>query len=863
METVLRNFKVNLSRKVIWQAGLTLVILFLCIFFVKHEGTELPLAFSKIQQTSLGLGLLAILVSLLYVSLNAGIYLCSFAAVNASVSFPVLVSVFLKRNLLSVFLPAGGVSSLAFFNNLILKQKVSAAQNSQATFLYVFASYASLLLMAVPVIGLLFIRGTTNSSVFLAFGSLLAAATGLIILITSFLQHGRIYSIFVKKFPGATKLLEQIRLQTYQRQWLIWALVASVGVEFCGMAHLYIACLALGHLATFETVVFGYIIATLLYAVSPFLRGLGAVELSLTYVLLQYGVPEAAAVAIALYYRFFEFWLPLLFGLAAFVFQKNNLLLRLLPPILIFMLGLVNIVSVLTPAISARLSLLSNFLPSSAISVSNYAVIGGGILLLFLSVYLFQGFRRAWLIALLLTIISIVGHIGKAIDYEEALFGLGVLLVLVYTRQHYSLKSNPYGIRHKGFLLATGFCILLIYGLVGFYWLDYRHFHQNFTWITALAQFGKLLFLQKDRLLPQTHFAQGFVISLQIMELAWLIFLAYVFLHPVFYKPENTQEEIKIARELITLYGKSSLDYFKIYPDKKIFFNAAKNGFVSYKVGGQYAVVLENPVIAEEASFPIIIREFEKFCHQNGRQAIYYRVDEKDLMAYTSLGKKHLFIGQEGIISLPNFSLEGGERKSLRNAIRKLSLAGYVSNIYTPPLKEGVIQRLKAVSDEWLKEFGKQESAFTQGVFNPTEIKYQVVITVEDPEDKIVAFINIIPDYCPEEGTYDLIRKTADAPNGVSDFLLVQLIEYFKKQGIQYLNLGMAPLSGLDRAQNLPEKAIRFAYNNLNQFSHLHGLRFFKEKYADTWTNKYLVYTHDLDLVQAPAVLTKVAHYEP
>ncbi|PSR56509.1 lysylphosphatidylglycerol synthetase family protein [Adhaeribacter arboris] len=861
METALRNFKIPLSRKGIWQAGLTLIIVFFCIFFVKHEGTELPLAFTKIQQTSFGLGLVALLVSLFYAVLNAGIYFCSFAAVNARVSLPLLVRVFLKRNLLSVFLPAGGVSSLAFFNNSILKQKVLPAQNSQATFLYVFASYASLLLIALPVIGLLTLRGNLSNNLLIAFSTLLVVAVGILILIITFFRRGRSYTFFVQRFPAAANLLEQIRNQTYQKSWLLGAVVASIGVELCGMAHLWIACWAIGHPATLEMIAFGYTIATLLYAVSPLFRGLGAVELSLTYVLVQYGIPKVAAVAITLYYRFFEFWLPLLFGLAAFLFQKNNLLLRILPAFLIFLLGLVNIISVLTPAIAERLTLLTHFLSSSTIFFSNYAVIGGGILLLFLSVYLFQGFRNAWIMALVLTIVSILGHIGKAIDYEEALFGLSVLIVLIYTRRHYTLKSDPKGIRHKGFLLTTGFCLLLIYGLVGFYWLDYRHFNQNFTWFTALTQFGKLLLLQNDRLFPQTLFARGFSVSLQTMELAWLTFLTYVLLRPVFNKTTHTHEDITRAKELLNQYGKSSLDYFKVYPDKQLFFNAANNAFVAYKVAGQYAVVLENPVLADEVIFSTVITEFEQFCHQNGWQAIYYRIDEKDLAAYTSLGKKHLFIGQEGIISLQNFTLEGAERKSLRNAIRKVSTAGYVSRTYLPPLKEGLIQRLKAVSEEWLKEFKKQESAFTQGVFNTAEIKQQVVITVEDAEEKMVAFINVIPDYSPQEGTYDLIRKTVDAPNGVLDFLLVQLIDYFKTQNLLFLNLGMAPLSGLNQPQNIPEKALQFAYNNLHQFSHLHGLRFFKEKFADTWTNKYLVYTHDLDLVQAPSVLTKVAHY--
>jgi len=41
-------------------------------------------------------------------------------------------------------------------------------------------------------------------------------------------------------------------------------------------------------------------------------------------------------------------------------------------------------------------------------------------------------------------------------------------------------------------------------------------------------------------------------------------------------------------------------------------------------------------------------------------------------------------------------------------------------------------------------------------------------------------------------------RKTADAPNGIMDYILVELFKYFKDIGIQYVNLGFAPMSGLN-----------------------------------------------------------------
>jgi phosphatidylglycerol lysyltransferase len=190
--------------------------------------------------------------------------------------------------------------------------------------------------------------------------------------------------------------------------------------------------------------------------------------------------------------------------------------------------------------------------------------------------------------------------------------------------------------------------------------------------------------------------------------------------------------------------------------------------------------------------------------------------------------------------------------------LNKIKDQGYTTHINTAPLRDGLIQKLRAVSDEWLKNSGKQEIIFSQGMFVEKEIKQQTVITVENSEEKIIAFLNIIPDYVKNEGTYDLLRKTADAPNGIMDYILIELFKYFKTKDIRYVNLGFAPLSGMDDPHNFTEKSMKFAYEKIRSFSHYKGQRDYKEKFNPVWYDKFLIYSNDYDLLQIPGVLTKV-----
>ncbi len=64
--------------------------------------------------------------------------------------------------------------------------------------------------------------------------------------------------------------------------------------------------------------------------------------------------------------------------------------------------------------------------------------------------------------------------------------------------------------------------------------------------------------------------------------------------------------------------------------------------------------------------------------------------------------------------------------------------------------------------------------------------------------EKIVAFTNIFCGFEKEELSADLMRHLPEAPNGVMDYLFVEIMLWGKREGYRWFNLGMAPLSGLE-----------------------------------------------------------------
>jgi phosphatidylglycerol lysyltransferase len=845
--------------KMIVQFILTALFLALGIWFLKHEQAELSEVKATLIATKWVWLIAGILVTGIYITLQGLMYVTSFNAIQCRIGLIDAISLFLKRNLISIFLPAGGVSSLAFFTGPIENKGISKSQVHYASTIYGFVGILSVALVAVPAFIFALVKGNTGGNEWIALASLLLLTGFLFLLYRLLMLKKRLYQWSLKLFPSIEFLLEDIRNNKINTGKFLLTVLVSVIIEFVGIAHVYIAMMALHFDPSLFAALMGYIISVIFMVVSPFLRGLGAIEISMSIILVRFGFSNVEAISITLLYRFFEFWLPLFSGVVTFLSGIKKLLMRVVPAILLFLMGIINIVSVMTPAIAWRVERLQEYLMLDAINISNYFILAAGFFLLITAAFMLKGLRSTWWLALILSVGSFIGHITKAIDYEEAIVALIVIIILLYTRKEYFVKNNPrlrfVGIRTALFTIA----VLMLYGIIGFYLLDVKHFNTDFSFIQSVKNTLANYFMVGSRdIVPQDTFGRDFLYSINAAGFLSLAFLLYTLVKPYVYRGNASTEEILKAKELLSHYARTGLDYFKTYSDKMIFCPEGMEGFISYRVSGNFAVVLENPVTDDSETIKNYISLFDAYCYENSLKSIYYRVPEESVPLYLEKGKKSMFIGQEAIVDLETFTLEGGSRKSLRNAINRIKDRGYKSTIHMPPVKDGLLQKLKSVSDEWLSYSERHEIVFSQGMFIWDEIKQQTVISVENAEEKVVAFLNIIPDYAPNEGTYDLIRKTNDAPSGIMDFLLIELFSYLKSQHFRFVNLGFAPMSGMNDAHTFKEKSMKFAYERIRSFSHYKGLREFKDKFDPVWYNKYLIYDQDYDLIQIPAVLKKV-----
>jgi phosphatidylglycerol lysyltransferase len=348
--------------------------------------------------------------------------------------------------------------------------------------------------------------------------------------------------------------------------------------------------------------------------------------------------------------------------------------------------------------------------------------------------------------------------------------------------------------------------------------------------------------------------------SLYLITASAILYSGFALFRPVIYRFRIVPRERARARIIVQRYGRTSLDRFKLWPDKSYFFCSSQRCVIAYKVGANVALVLGDPVGPEE-EIETTIRDFLQMCHQNGWSVGFYHALPDFLPVYRRVGMHTLKIGDDALVQLTAFCLEGKSKRDFRRKISQLEAAGIRAVEYQPPIPDHILAQLKVVSDEWLQIPGRRERSFTLGHFDPAYLRSTPIFAVLDKDGNVLAFMNLISTHKGNEISGDLIRRSTHAPNGTMDYLLAKVFLHLKEKGYESFNLGMAPMAGFHEREEATaeERAIHRFFQQLNFLFSFRGLRFYKAKFDPIWSPRYLVYRNILELPRLALALRLVS----
>ncbi len=321
--------------------------------------------------------------------------------------------------------------------------------------------------------------------------------------------------------------------------------------------------------------------------------------------------------------------------------------------------------------------------------------------------------------------------------------------------------------------------------------------------------------------------------------------IGYAFLmlvRPVLMRQPASPDQREQAHAIVARHGRSALARLTLLPDKAYFLSAGGTA-IAFVVKGRVALALGDPIGPPE-DFSRALDEFKAYCARNDWQAVFYQVLPDHLSAYSQAGYSSLCIGQEAVVHLEHFSLEGKTFKPFRNTLSKMARLGICSEMHDPPLRVDFLDELRTVSDEWLTMVHGTEKRFSVGWFDEDYLGNSQVMTVSDANGALLAFANILPEYQRSEASLDLMRRRKDVESGTMDFLFVALLQWAKRQGYESFSLGLSALAGVGERDDDPaaEKALHYIFDHINQFYNFKGLHSYKEKFLPEWCPRYLIY---------------------
>ena len=605
----------------------------------------------------------------------------------------------------------------------------------------------------------------------------------------------------------------------------------------------------------FITFLGAYAAAVIAGIISHVPGGIGVFE---TVILLTLpDVPRDALLGSLLAYRAVYYLVPLLFGTILFGAKElgaqrsrfaraHELAAIYIAPVvpqiagaLTFLAGAVLLFSGTTPGVDERLTTLYRFLPLAVLEASHLAgsVIGLGLMVL--SRALFRRVEGAYHITFWLLVAGIFASLLKGLDFEEASILALVLGVLTFGRRSFhrptailSERFTPVWIVSIGGVIATAVWI----GFIAYRHVDYS---DQLWWTFAL-----------DADAPRMLRA-----SLAVVVLA-TAYLLLTMLRPA--RPEPVvagPEEFARVRAIIAA-SDLTVANAALTGDKRLLFSEQGDAFVMYQIAGRSWIALGDPV-GPRARHEELVWRFREMSDLHAGQTVFYQASGERLPLYVDLGLAALKIGEEARVNLTDFSLEGGPRADLRQAHRRAERDGATFEVVPPERVGELLPVLQRISDSWLTSKSTGEKRFSVGAFSDDYLRNFPIALVRS-EGSPAAFANLWQSGTREELSVDLMRFGPDAPRGAMDYLFIELMLWGRDQGFRWFNLGMAPLSGLERHPLAPawHRVGNFVFRHGEHFYNFEGLRRYKAKFDPEWEPKYLVARGGIAL---PRVLVDVS----
>jgi phosphatidylglycerol lysyltransferase len=487
-----------------------------------------------------------------------------------------------------------------------------------------------------------------------------------------------------------------------------------------------------------------------------------------------------------------------------------------------FLGGGVLLLSGALPALSSRLHALQALVPLPFIEAAHIAASLVGTALLLLAPGLYRRLDGAFVATRALLIVGAILSLLKGADYEEAVVLLAIAGLLQWTRPAFyrrtALVAQPLS---PQWLI----CVVAIVGLslwAGLFAYQHVAYQDTLWWDFALRN-------NASRFLRASLAVALFLIAASLWRLfspARIPATADTLAPEVFGRALETANR---TDAMLALTG-----------DKRFLVSDDGDAFLMYQVKGSSWIVMGDPV-GPRLAWPDLFWAIRAQADAAQGRLLFYQLSADALPLAIDLGLHIVKYGEEALVDLRSFSLDGPQARGLRHADRRAAREGMSFSVIPASEVAALLPELRAVSDAWLAAKGHGEKTFSLGRFDACYLcRFDCAIIRQ--AGRIVAFANIWATPNRNELSLDLMRHADATPPGTMDFLFVQLMLWGQAAGYARFSLGLAPLSGIEAHRLSPiwAKTAALLFKHGERLYGFKGLRAYKDKFNPRWEPRYI-----------------------
>jgi lysyl-tRNA synthetase class 2 len=352
------------------------------------------------------------------------------------------------------------------------------------------------------------------------------------------------------------------------------------------------------------------------------------------------------------------------------------------------------------------------------------------------------------------------------------------------------------------------------------------------------------------------HAGHGWVgLSVGAISAASLVIAFAIFLRSVRRVRYLSQiEELKVRRLLLESGERDSLGYFATRRDKAVVFSPDARAAIAYRVVNGVSLASGDP-LGDAAAWPGAIKRWLAEARTYGWSPAVLSASEEAAHAYVDAGLRALKMGDEAIIDIADFTLEGRTMRPVRQAVTRAQRAGYHAEVVRHgDLSPADLARYVELAERWRGARTERGFSMALGRLGDAADARCVMVIARDAGGVVRGLLSFVP-WGVRGVSLDLMRRDPESVNGLMEFMVTALTDASRDLGVHHISLNFAMFREIfSDAERVGAGPVLRLTNALltaaSRFWQLESLYQSNEKYLPRWSPRLICYSRGASLAQ-------------